>query len=326
MKRLWPVLFSLLLLTACDKPDEMETTPQSEPGSGTSSLNEGGMDSVAATADKAGAAETGDGDASDPAEPPLPEWAKEVDLASVDIREEADRVKGIMDDEREAFRTAYNAASKEEKMKMRSQLPKPNEYIAHVERLIEARGDDPELSAAYGFLVSVKNSPELVDIMFEEYGDSIDMKNVYLPLAFGPSTAENEARLRLLMDSSHDEVRGLGTYGLAEFLSKIEERRETLEKRPQMAARIGDAEYLADKVVHDAEIEKLYQTVVDDYSNIEVRGREIGKMAEAVLFSLKYLSIGKTAPDIEGEDMDGEEFSLSEYRGKVVMLDFWGDW
>ena len=37
-------------------------------------------------------------------------------------------------------------------------------------------------------------------------------------------------------------------------------------------------------------------------------------------------AIGKVAPEIEGKDVDGKKFKLSEYRGKVVVLDFWGDW
>ena len=40
----------------------------------------------------------------------------------------------------------------------------------------------------------------------------------------------------------------------------------------------------------------------------------------------KVLSIGKVAPEIESEDIDGVKFKLSDYRGKVVVLDFWGDW
>ncbi len=35
---------------------------------------------------------------------------------------------------------------------------------------------------------------------------------------------------------------------------------------------------------------------------------------------------GKTAPDIRGVDADGKEFQLSDYRGKVVLLDFWALW
>ncbi len=38
------------------------------------------------------------------------------------------------------------------------------------------------------------------------------------------------------------------------------------------------------------------------------------------------VSIGQPAPEITGKDLDGTAFKLSDYRGKVVMLDFWGDW
>jgi len=36
--------------------------------------------------------------------------------------------------------------------------------------------------------------------------------------------------------------------------------------------------------------------------------------------------VGMVAPEIEAEDIDGQVFKLSDYRGKVVVLDFWGDW
>ncbi len=36
------------------------------------------------------------------------------------------------------------------------------------------------------------------------------------------------------------------------------------------------------------------------------------------------LPVGDPAPDIVGEDTDGKLFKLSDYRGKVVLLDFWG--
>ena len=37
-------------------------------------------------------------------------------------------------------------------------------------------------------------------------------------------------------------------------------------------------------------------------------------------------AVGSVAPEIQGEDVDGVRFQLSDYRGKVVVLDFWGDW
>ena len=38
------------------------------------------------------------------------------------------------------------------------------------------------------------------------------------------------------------------------------------------------------------------------------------------------LEIGNQAPEIDGPDLDGQSFRLSDYRGKVVVLDFWGNW
>lgn len=33
--------------------------------------------------------------------------------------------------------------------------------------------------------------------------------------------------------------------------------------------------------------------------------------------------VGEAAPEIAGVDLDGHPFKMSDYRGKVVMLDFW---
>jgi WD40 repeat protein len=39
-----------------------------------------------------------------------------------------------------------------------------------------------------------------------------------------------------------------------------------------------------------------------------------------------YRWVGQAAPEIEGVDIGGKKFKLSDYRGKVVLLDFWGHW
>ncbi|MDP6538573.1 MAG: hypothetical protein QF903_08115 [Planctomycetota bacterium] len=38
------------------------------------------------------------------------------------------------------------------------------------------------------------------------------------------------------------------------------------------------------------------------------------------------LGVGVKAPDIVGLDLDGVAFKLSDYEGRIVFLDFWGDW
>jgi hypothetical protein len=51
-----------------------------------------------------------------------------------------------------------------------------------------------------------------------------------------------------------------------------------------------------------------------------------GLRAKAALNGEVNLAIGNVAPDFTTKDADGVEFKLSDYRGKVVVLDFWGFW
>jgi len=41
---------------------------------------------------------------------------------------------------------------------------------------------------------------------------------------------------------------------------------------------------------------------------------------------LTQLATPVAAPDFTLEDMDGESYTLSDYRGKVVMVNFWATW
>ena len=40
----------------------------------------------------------------------------------------------------------------------------------------------------------------------------------------------------------------------------------------------------------------------------------------------KYELWGKPVTDFSATDLDGKPISLQDYRGKVVLLDFWGAW
>lgn len=81
----------------------------------------------------------------------------------------------------------------------------------------------------------------------------------------------------------------------------------------------------------ESEAISLLERVEREFANVLLVAPEgpparLGDLAAPPLFEFKYLSVGKTAPDIEGEDIDGVKFKLSDYRGKVVLLSFWGDW
>jgi thiol-disulfide isomerase/thioredoxin len=44
------------------------------------------------------------------------------------------------------------------------------------------------------------------------------------------------------------------------------------------------------------------------------------------LDNLSNLKVGGVAPEITGTDLDGKPLKLSDYRGKVVVVVFWGSW
>lgn len=48
--------------------------------------------------------------------------------------------------------------------------------------------------------------------------------------------------------------------------------------------------------------------------------------AKGDLYELDNLRTGKVFPDFETTDQDGKTWKLSDYRGKVVVIDFWGYW
>ena len=72
--------------------------------------------------------------------------------------------------------------------------------------------------------------------------------------------------------------------------------------------------------------EKLYEQMRKSFADVAIKDTTMGEFAEKALFAIRHLSVGKVAPDINGEDIDGMKFKLSDYRGKVVMLSYWGHW
>lgn len=62
------------------------------------------------------------------------------------------------------------------------------------------------------------------------------------------------------------------------------------------------------------------------YGELKFRRTTFARAADEAGYYFRNLAVGCRAPATTGQDVDGELFSLSDYRGKVVMLRFWGDW
>jgi len=144
---------------------------------------------------------------------------------------------------------------------------------------------------------------------------------------------EYETFLReVLAASPHRAVQAQACLGLAGFLANRRRRVELTSGSKQLAAEFaglfGD-DYLAelrgqDRAAVEAEVEALFERAARQYGDVTLAdGSTAGERAKTSLFELRDLAIGKPAPDIAGPDQDGVRFALSDYRGKVVLLDFW---
>ena len=146
---------------------------------------------------------------------------------------------------------------------------------------------------------------------------------------------ECETFLRTVLEKSpHREVQGLACLRLAQFLLSRMDRLDLMKDQPQLASRyegLYGKDYLAalqrqdrDKITKEAET--LYERASEQYADVQIPyDNTVGETAKRELFEVRYLSVGKQAPDMEGVDQNSERFKLSDYRGKVVLLYFWSE-
>jgi hypothetical protein len=146
---------------------------------------------------------------------------------------------------------------------------------------------------------------------------------------------EYETFLRAVLEMNpHKDIRGLACLGLAHFLSNRLQRLDLIKAQPKLAKEFEDLfgkEYLRDLLRQDRakasqEAEALFEQAAEKYGDVKVPdGGTVAQKAQAELFEVRHLQVGKVAPDIEGQDQDGKHFKLSDYRGNVVLLDFWSE-
>jgi hypothetical protein len=130
----------------------------------------------------------------------------------------------------------------------------------------------------------------------------------------------------------HKGVQATAALSLARYLNNRQARIELCREQPDLAkqfAALYGKGYVADLMRQDGEkavkeVETLFEQAAEKYGDVKLPdGDTVADRVKPELFEIRNLRVGKQAPDIEGEDQDGVKFKLSEYRGKVVLLDFW---
>ncbi len=209
-----------------------------------------------------------------------------------------------------AFAQAYTAAETEEDgHKIIAEMDRlPGEFA---QAFLAIAQEDSATEAAFDAAVRVVTPPEQTPaggpafkILMKHHADREELVHTCRALAISQSDDAQTLLEYLAEKSPHRNVRATATFSLAHNI---------------MYRDSGDQ-------AQQGRAEKLFELVVGEYGDVEFRGRPLAQVANSCLFEIRNLSIGKVAPEIAGQDVDGVDFKLTDYRGKVVVIDFWGDW
>jgi hypothetical protein len=218
-------------------------------------------------------------------------------------------------DARMAWQKTYQEAkTDEERQKSLASLPQPDQYAPKFLTLAEKHPSDPVAVEALVWVVSNTfaigaNTPQAkaFAILERDHLKSDKLADVCATLSYRPGP-DTEKFLRAVLEKNpHRSVQGAACLGLAQALKNGARG----QKMPESLSK---------------EIEDLFQKATDQYGDVKTLRGTVGERARAELFEVRFLAIGKTAPEVEGEDQDSVKFKLSDYRGKVVLIDFWGNW
>lgn len=204
--------------------------------------------------------------------------------------------------DQEAIRALYQSA------------PKPGPYIERILALAEKNPKDPAAKKAVIWCSMHARKPEnrqrvsnmltthyMDDPIINEYAKSLSRS--YAPHA--------EADLRKIIEkTSNKDTKIYATYYLASKLGTS--RLDTRLPKKERDAKAAESMKLMKQLDANPEVAKL--------------SPRMAKRIASFIFENEKLGIGCTAPDIVGDDHTGTVFKLSDYRGKVVLLDFWGIW
>lgn len=286
-----------------------------------------------------------------PAMPAVPILKKPSETpAAAAVGTRAERLEALQKEHDEAMNAYYdlfrNAKSQEEMQEIAKTAKQPDTapFVARAKALLaEDPKDDVALQTIQWLMENNRDDSQQAEFcaLVEQHHLAKEAMGDFVRLLAYQGPAGQKLVERLSKESPHESVRGRALFQLAD--AAMEDRRFAVElqKMPDGQEKDSYKSYLGEErfakllKVDPAKAEQealaLFQRVAREYGTVKLHPgtpyeTTLAAASEANVFEIQNLAIGKTAPEIEGEDVAGVAFKLSDYRGKVVMLDFWGFW
>jgi hypothetical protein len=266
----------------------------------------------------------------------LPDAAAAGDLSS-----QARAIFDGYESARQSFMQEWQKATTDaEREKIaKAKMPDRGIYAHRALDLARSHPDDPGAvdAAAVALQLAastdIKLKTETLDLLEAQHLNDERLGQTFQWLLDWPSKKTEAFLQDVSQKSTNRNVRGQALMALAGYFRQKSRWGERFKQQPDMRK---DMEKQYDRDVIDAlpedldrplaQAKALYQKVIDEYGDVQGPNGLLKEQAGNILYAFDHLTVGNKAPQIEGPTIDGKTMKLSAYRGKVVVLDFWGDW
>jgi thiol-disulfide isomerase/thioredoxin len=220
--------------------------------------------------------------------------------------------KEIQNDYKKAVPEAQKALQAAKTAKERDAvLEKLNkEFAPRIIKLVEANpADDLSFQMLVFAVQALPNvDSKVFDLLAEHKAKKDSPFNKFLCqiLMRVPQTHADKYLEKVLEENKNKDTQGIACFALAKRAGEKENKDDT---KP------------------NPEAEKYYERIAKDFADVKLGPKmTLGELAKPALFEIRHLSVGKTPPNVESQNLDGKKVELKDYKGKVVVLDIWATW
>ncbi len=276
--------------------------------------------------------------------PALPAWNKD------DKPPPAQQYQALVD-EYDAAMKEYQKAAREAKTPQDRQkvfqekYPRPDQFALRFLAFAKKHPKDPAAADASIWIITHmgavrinQKSPqsEARKILLRDHIQSEKMASLCQTLAHFEDK-DSQQILRDVLEKSKDRpARAQASLALAQQAESRMRLAQQFKEKPESAVNyveiMGRQTVTAIVKAGPEKLKKeavaLFERTAKEFADVsDPDGGTVGERATDQLDAMLHpIAVGKPAPDIVGEDIDRTKFKLSDYRGKVVLLDFWGHW
>lgn len=238
-------------------------------------------------------------------------------LAQAPASSLATEIRAIIDEYENSVRANTQkliaATTEEEKNKYRASIPSAGPYAAKMMKLVQSNLDQPDVVKGVNWLVTgaagFPEGQEALKMLGSTFADRAGIAEAVKQLEYHGLPAEPVLKA-VIEKNTHRDEKAAALYALG-------------------AIHFKNFDASADRASAEASKEKAvecFKQLYADYEDVTIQGFKLSDFAAKMFFEMTSLQVGCEAPEIEGKDADGVNFKLSDYRGKYVIVIFWGGW